>query len=166
MIQYSGINLVVDIMTPELKTRLNPAAPAYGLADRADVVEIIVPPAIGANRRREERIKCATQGCVVILPTLKILSCQVLDISPGGARIGLDNHVEMCGEIWLVNGGTDVLSRGITAWSKGNSLGIRFNLIQVIQHRDQCPSKVPPAIFEIWRSLRHPGTADSNEVFS
>lgn len=78
-----------------------------------------------ANRRKSERRRISQPGCIHadLLPPL---DCTILDISLGGARLGLDPVGRLPPEFTLVFQQTGVEHRVQVRWRKQGQLGVQF----------------------------------------
>ncbi|MXQ14410.1 PilZ domain-containing protein [Microvirga makkahensis] len=95
-----------------------------------------------ANRRQARRFRAQHLAKIVLGPD-SMISCHVEDISAGGAKIALDQHLHLPEDFELFIAAHDLqVHRARLCWRNHNSLGVSF-----IRSSDQ-PGQ--------WRSLPHP----------
>lgn len=144
-------------MTPTFRRPAPPpaAAPRAPEPVRSPKVEVITPDQY-SDRRSEPRHERNDSGALLFLSSHQVITCRILDSSPSGARVAMENLDNIPSEIWLIDPDTAMVKRGTAAWSMANRMGLKFNFIQKMPDDGKRPPKVPPEVFEAWKRLTNP----------
>ncbi len=142
-----------------------PSRPASPAARTDDTVEIIQPNQF-ADRRSEPRVECDARGAMLFLSSQEVVTCRILDQSPSGARVAFDNIARIPSEIWLIDLDTNMVRRGVAAWSMPSRMGLKFNFVQTLILGEPRPPRIPETVYDAWLRLsgnEPPKAADDND---
>ncbi len=129
-----------------------PAAPANTRPDMSNRVEIIMP-AQYTDRRAEPRLECDDRGALLLMPSLQVVLCRILDQSASGARIAFDSIGDIPAEMWLFDLNENTAKRGSSAWSTASRMGLKFNFMLTLVPGEPRPVKIPQNVYDVWLKL-------------
>ncbi len=131
-----------------------PPRPATSSPSALAKAEVIQPADYQyQDRRSEPRQDCDDRGALLYTSEKQVITCRIMDQSPSGARVALDNVGAIPAEIWLIDLDTHMVRRGSAAWSTPTRMGLKFNFVQTLIPGQPCPQRIPQDVFDVWMKL-------------